>query len=298
MKILKYGTYIICFIIVILFINVDFKNLDRTIEDWGTLFTTLGLLLGFITTYNEYIANKELRQQEKAAEIAKMFSDKLSLKLSMLANVFLLSDLKDIIRKNNTLDMHTYYILECTNFDRSEAREIYDEDILEKYDALINSKNVQAIYTKCIKYYSDATYSLQNIRKDLKVAKENNTELQNADLSEEEYIISSTPFPKKFEPLIYETLNELEYLCMYISSGSADSKFIYQSLHQIFLKSIRILFISISRENTNSCDKLYTNIIYVYNDWANRYKKDYDMEKAKRKKINEILNPKISKIKQ
>ena len=88
------------------------------------------------------------------------------------------------------------------------------------------------------------------------------------------------------------TLNKLEYICMNISSRAADSNYIYQSLHQIFLRTIRNLYMEISIINTNACDKFYTNIIHVYNMWRNKYLHEYRVENYRIKKVNDKLNPK------
>lgn len=92
---------------------------------------------------------------------------------------------------------------------------------------------------------------------------------------------------------IMETLNSLEYMCMYISTNVADEKYIYNSLHQMFLQSIQTLYICISTLNTDDKDKYYTNIIHVYNLWKDRYLKFCKKEEKFRKKIA----PKIVKTK-
>ncbi len=78
---------------------------------------------------------------------------------------------------------------------------------------------------------------------------------------------------------ICETLNNLEYMCMYISTGVADEKYIYNSLHQQFLKAIALLYFEISKVNIDNKDKYYTNIIQVYNIWKNKYIKAEEKEK-------------------
>lgn len=96
----------------------------------------------------------------------------------------------------------------------------------------------------------------------------------------------------KIHFLILDTLNSLEYMCMNIVTKVADEKYIYNSLHQQFLKSISLLYFSISLSNTDNKDKYYTNIIQVYNIWKNKYIK---VEK-KEKKMKSKMKPKIHKI--
>lgn len=94
------------------------------------------------------------------------------------------------------------------------------------------------------------------------------------------------------EDLIILILNELEHMCMYISTKVADGKYIYNSLHQQFFKSISLLYMSISLININNKDKYYTNIIHVYNLWVKKYIK-YD---NKEKKFKDKLKPKNPRI--
>lgn len=279
----------------------------RSINEWGIAISTIGVVVGLALTYIEYISNKKRTEQEKGAEIAKMFATEIITKLSIIIQVISTSKLLKILKKSDSNISHTYSVFECSNFDRNEMRKIYGEDIFYKYDSIKKEKELQAIYTRTIKAQNDPNYSLKNIKKDLKKLhslkqiqsknyKKFKKKFENISLSDCDYIICGIDFPKKFNNLIYDTLNELEYLCMYISSKAANSEFIYQSLHQVFLDAIRLLAIEISYSNTNSADKVYTNIIHVYNDWLKRYLKAQKKEEKNIKKSNKILNPKIKTI--
>lgn len=103
----------------------------------------------------------------------------------------------------------------------------------------------------------------------------------------------------KIKDMICDTLNTLEYQCMYISTKVADEKYIYNSMHQQFLKAISLLYFEIALINIDNKDKYYTNIINVYNLWKDKYIKSINKErkiKKKQKKLNKKLllpNPKI-----
>ena len=89
------------------------------------------------------------------------------------------------------------------------------------------------------------------------------------------FILDNKNLPFRFSSLIDDVLNELEYLCMDISSQAAGSKYIYQSLHQIFFRTIKVLSVEICLRNDGKyCDKYYTNIIHVYNEWTKQYERD------------------------
>jgi len=270
---------------------------NKPINEWYTTTSLILVILGLTITGTEYIRSKSLKEQEKASEIAKMFSDKIAINLTIINHVMLLSEFGTIIKKSNTDNSHTYDITECSNFDRQEIRRIYGEDIFQKHSDALMSDNMKAIYALVLKNFTTPNYSLKDIKSKITIAKDENKPLEIESLLDEEYKFINNLFPKKFDHLILTTLNELEYLCMYITSKSADSQFIYQSLHQIFLRTIRILAITIAGNNINSCDKYYTNIIQVYNDWVRRYKEEEKQEKTNLKRVNEILNPKLKTVK-
>lgn len=109
---------------------------------------------------------------------------------------------------------------------------------------------------------------------------------------------------ESLKSIICDTLNELEYLCMYITTKVADERYIYNSLHQQFLKVISVLYIEISLSNTNTKDKYYTNVISVFNLWKKKYYKAEKKEKRLTSLENSIKRlfswlkkPKMPKIK-
>lgn len=119
-----------------------------------------------------------------------------------------------------------------------------------------------------------------------------------SDINKYQKLIQENDSKHKIRDLICDTLNKLEYMCMYISTNVADEKYIYNSLHQQFLKVIALLYLEISSTNINSKDKYYTNIIHVYNLWKNKYikaskKEDAFKKKQKQKKKKLLPSPKI-----
>lgn len=95
-------------------------------------------------------------------------------------------------------------------------------------------------------------------------------------------------------------LNKLEYMCMYLSSRVADDSYIYNSLHQVFLNSVQLLYFNIANLNVDEKDKYYRNIIDVYNNWKNKYLKEQNKEEKCNEKIKQHerkLKKKISKSK-
>lgn len=69
-------------------------------------------------------------------------------------------------------------------------------------------------------------------------------------------------------------LNKLEWFSMMFQYKIADEETVYQSLHQIFLSSVNLMYYHIASVNVYVPDKYYTNIIWLYNRWHNRLEKD------------------------
>lgn len=105
-----------------------------------------------------------------------------------------------------------------------------------------------------------------------------------------EIIKQNTTDDFDIKEVIRDTLNTLEYHCMYIATKVADDKYIYNSLHQQFLKSIALLYFEISLINIDNKDKYYTNIIHVYNLWKNKYIKSIQREDKIMKKQAKLNN--------
>ncbi len=86
--------------------------------------------------------------------------------------------------------------------------------------------------------------------------------------------------------LIKNTLNKLEYFCMYFNSDVADNKTVYQSLHQTFFDVIQCLYVFIASMNVSDKDKYYTNVIQVFFTWREFYKEQCSLEESIKRKHN------------
>ena len=119
------------------------------------------------------------------------------------------------------------------------------------------------------------------------------------------YISVPSPSEKEikipFDTFVSQTLNKLEYMCMHFSSNLADDDFIYNSLHQIFISSMQSCYCTIAKLNTSNKDKYYTNIITVYNKWADKYygaqEKEELIKEETEKRRKEATRPSIKTIK-
>lgn len=257
--------------------------LGFSLDNWCTFITMLGVLTGAIWGLIQYDKSVKLRQQEKATIIAQSFSDKLTLKCMLICSVIENSPLGQL------LELQDKDCFSFNNFNTAEIRQVYNDDNFpEKYNNIKEMSNLDVIYYNILESRISTTPLLDIVKKHTKY---------NTIQARKLFILDNEGLPFSFDYLISSVLNELEYLCMSLASQAAGSTFVYQSLHQVFLRTIRVLAVEIAISNNNYySDKYYTNIIEVYNIWKSLYLKSLNSEKKIKKKIDKILNPKIKKV--
>lgn len=288
---------ILMVVMVLLIFKLDQKNPEQvesqeiyffgiTVSNFSSWISTIAIPLTAIWAMYQYKRNLKIRKQEKSSNIAQEFSRGIVEDLSITNEVIQKSFMSKYIPGDN-IDENLKY------FNVIEIRELYkSDDIVTKYKSLVKdkSKEIDNIY-HLILYKINNDMSEDEFTELLKDAGKNE---KNWDKIEK--WINKCNKPYRFLLFERNMLNQLEYLCMDISSKAADSIFIYQSLHQMFLKSIRNLYFEISVLNVNSVDKFYTNIISVYNEWKGIYKANLKTEKKRNKKRHEESNFEIGKI--
>lgn len=267
---------------------------DITLSNWSIWLGILGIICAAIWALYEFDKSRVSTQQEKASEIAKTFSDDLLVKCGIIIAVFQNSPLNSLIEQINTLNspfkhFTTDELREITNND--DCPSLYKNDKRKiDFDEIYFRILEQRISTK-----SEYEQKYQKIESNNPDSKKENffTTYEARKL----FILDNSSLPFHFSALVDDVLNDLEYVCMNISSHAAGSTFIYQSLHQMFFDTINTLAFEISIRNDGKySDKFYTNIIYVYNEWQKLYKKSRKIEANKKDQNKKILNPKIKTV--
>ncbi len=93
----------------------------------------------------------------------------------------------------------------------------------------------------------------------------------------------------KFKRLVCDTMNNLEYFTMSVNQNVAESKMLFVSLHQTYLKFIKYVYPYICNNNVDD-ESLYTNVIDLYRNWL---KEKNEIQSLKKK--NEVKSTKIIK---
>lgn len=223
-----------------------------SLNNWGTWITLIGLFFTAIWSMHQYIKNKLSKQQEKASQIATDFADNLIERMGLISKTLLTNAY--IQKITSIFDNHPESLSQFTTFEIKEI--MNDESIFKSFKNILYSEDIQKEYLN----FLNEKYSANEQEK----------------------------FNSKFPVLVESTLNHLEAICINITSQAAGSQFIYDSLHQTFLKTIKILAVLIASNNNNNVDKYFTNIIEVYNMWNKRKNKDIKKLKKTQKRINKM----------
>ena len=274
----------------------------RSLDNWGIWFTAIGLIITAIWSMYQYHKNILRKQQEKASEIAKQFSNDLLLKCELVNRVYILPPIGKILG----LNQKNYELFK--NFNIEEVRKIYnDYNFPINYEKIESSINFDDIYYTLLETritVKDTSNNVEENTKDKDKSKKKNAQTFKHYSTNEAtalFKLNNANLPFHFATLVDNVLNDLEQVCMNISSQAAGGFYIYQSLHQTFLRTVRTLAVEISlRNNSSNSDKFYTNVIEVYKEWTKIYIKNSEIENKKnnkvkkyKNKIEKILNPKI-----
>lgn len=240
-----------------------------SLDNLGTWFTFVGLIITAFWSIHQYNKNITSTQQEKASEIAQKFSNNLIERMGLISEVLMQNqEVEKIIKIIHSNKISQFTVL--------EVQDIFNnKDCINNFEKIIRSRNTQKRYDKIL----EKNYNAKEREK----------------------------FDSNFHMLVGKTLNELEAICISISSKAAGSQFIYESLHQMFLNTVEILYLKISSVNFNNVDKYYTNIISVYNMWNIQKNRDIKkLEKIKKKiqknqektekEIKKLLNKQVKTV--
>ena len=75
---------------------------------------------------------------------------------------------------------------------------------------------------------------------------------------------------------------------MCFTSGVADETIVYQSLHQTFFSTIKMLYYKIAVQNNVTKDKYYTHTIKLYKQWRDRDKQNERQQAAAEEQMTTV----------
>lgn len=188
-----------------------------------------------------YEYNCGWQEKEKAAELAKFYADQMMPKIAYINAISavyrdLLVDIKDD---------------EMSRFTLSELQSLTSKNIYEQIYDRIQKCGIE-------RFQLARTFLPSNMKAEFVKSED----------------VSTTLYAMEFAFVSSQLLNELEYFSMCFTSGVADETIVYQSLHQTFFSTIKMLYYKIAAPNDVTKDKYYTHTIKLYKLWRDRDKQN------------------------
>ena len=120
---------------------------DISLNNWGIWITALGGVLALFWGIYQFDKSKNLSQQEKGAEIAKLFSDELLNKCYIIGTVISKSSLGDL------LDLKHINMNNLKRFDREEISNLYEnQQFWNSYEDCFNNGDLQLTYLHLLEH--------------------------------------------------------------------------------------------------------------------------------------------------
>lgn len=247
-------------------------TINEKLQSITNLFAIISVVFVGYQAYayiKDYKTKNQKEEVGKAINLAEIYANEIIHKISYLYYVYKDLGISDIITKIGNNKISEFDIMELDDLiTKKDQREIYkkliniDSSILIKRRAILVNDDSRNIIDRAMMM---SVPSVEQISK----------------------IDLSVILNHEFQCVKEEVLNKLEWFCMYFNSNIANSEMVYQSLHQTFLKNVKILYFDIASINNSGKDKYYTNIITLYNEWNNMYMLANDQElKVKRAQVH------------
>ena len=239
--------------------------LTWTLKDTISAATDLGMLVitvvSVLCAFMAYRHQKKRSKKETACKLAKYYAENIITKMGPIEFVFSDSGINEYTKELFKID-------EISAFDIGELEGLLAKKGVDAEETKRKMKDINPLSTLIYSLYSEGSIRSQiDIVEHILefVSKEGGDERFPFEIKNKEYLVS------KFWADVSNLLNELEWFSMNCRYGIADEEILYQSLHQSFLSDIFILYYRICEYNVSNEDKVYTNIIWLFRRWRDRF---------------------------
>ena len=230
----------------------------------------------YITQLEDTARNNDYERTKLACDLARYFAEEIIPSASLFRRV---------LEKSNEEAYETYRTIfpanRLVNFDALELSELlsaskHDEKIVSN---ILNGVTPAIIYNEKLKNCRNDSERVLIAEYYLEVLKDNPSE---------EGIQKKALLLSDYKANMMSLQNKLEWFSMNFRKKMADEDTVYQSLHQWFLFTVKLLYYPIAKENSHNPDKYYSNIIWLYNHWNNKLKED---EQKQQQRVRDAQSP-------
>lgn len=214
------------------------------------------------------IAQIELKQVQKAIELAEYYKD----------NILRLFEAVDYVYRNAGIQEILCAIKDesMIDFDSVELYRTLSKENIEKLRGIQKSEE----FAKCV-MEADQIFNMG-------LSQGFVSQIVSDEVSDEKkkiFRVDITGIVNTFlREYVNAILNNLEYFAMNFSHGAADETVVYQSLHQTYLEIVHTFYYSICALNEPMQSRYYTNTIELYQKWHSRkLEQEEEIEQTRRK---------------
>jgi len=255
--------------------------------DAATISAIAGCILSFITllvtvisvicAYKAYQHQKDRSKKDAACELARYYSENIIERYSFVSAVFRAAGvpqaIKEILPYERMKDF-TYKELCCI---LEEQGKTYEE-----VTRLFKNIDTKIIYAAKITMAKSVAERNSLAKEHIYIVEgEGDASSDRVEIAHGEILQSEV------NSEVRTLLNDLEWFSMSCRYGLADEEMLYQSLQQTYISFVWLVYYYIASGNINSEDKLYTNVIWLFNTWKDRLLDFRSTAKDEARKVDE-----------
>ncbi len=200
--------------------------------------------------HKKEVYEREKDRVQKAIDLAGYYKDNILPNILIIQEIYEKTGILDIIDNISIDKMNNFDILEVTN-NLSKKQ-------IQKIEYIVKSKLFSDILVQSsINYYLGSNYISETS------ADMDGKEVRNIKVDEKNLKL-------EYARMLLQTTNNLEFFAMHFMHNTADETVVYQSLHSTYIELIRVLYYDLSSNNKNGEEKMFTNIIWLFNIWKER----------------------------
>lgn len=230
-----------------------------------TGFFLLATIISVVCAFKAYKHQKERARKEAACDLARYYAENVIVRHGFVSTVMQFARVDEKAKE-------FFPYKELSSFSKSEMLEFLGKKEVTYEMAMDTFVNIdpQAILNAKL-YFATSIHEKAALIKEYIVQDKETGEKR---LAFPDYLQA------EFLDRICDFLNDLEWFSMSCRYGISDEEVLYQSLHTTFLSTVWLLYFYICDQNETNEDKLFTNIIWLFNKWRKRLS---DIQKAAEK---------------
>jgi len=245
------------------------ENTSYLLQIVSSIFVIIGVFIAlwqYTLTSKAEIAKYENDSVQKAIDLSEYYKENILCKMSIISQVYERTKIVDILDEINANHMVDFDIHELeSNLSKAKINEISNK---------VKSDDFWKVVYEVGEIYG-ISEKVRTIVNEVKNNKSISKELIDKRKLNEEFMNNT----------VFKVLNNLEYFAMSFTHNAADETVVYQSLHQTYLYIVKTLYYDISINNTGG-QKLYSNVIELFNVWKERkHMQTYDSIEHGRKNV-------------